>query len=211
MGGGLIAQTLLDLLPQFPAHYRLVLPWMAYLLVTNFAQVDRVRQQLVKSAARKLPAPRSHSVFRHPDFGDDLTALQIISQEPDGTEFEISLVDVFHCHGFGPIDYQPAIADVVAQWRYPAHPHSLALGGGDLVPDPLTRYFPLELRERKQDVQRESAHRSGRVELLRDCNKRNAARVEHLNHLGEVGKRAREPIDLVNDHHVDESPPDIFQ
>ena len=118
---------------------------------------------------------------------------------------------MFHCRGFGPIDYQPAIADVVAQWRYPAHPHSLALGGGDLVPDPLTRYFPLELRERKQDIQRESAHRSGRVELLRDCNKRNAARVEHLDHLGEVGKRAREAIDLVNDHHVDESPPDIFQ
>jgi hypothetical protein len=87
----------------------------------------------------------------------------------------------------------------------------LRLGGGDFVPDPLARYFPLELPERKQDIQREAAHRSGRVELLRDCNKRNAASVEHLDHLSEVGKRACEVIDFVNDHHVDECPPDIFQ
>jgi hypothetical protein len=80
MRGSLIAQESLDLLPQLPAHYRLVLPWMAFLLVTDFAQVDRVRQHLVQSAARELPASRSHAVFRHPDFGDDPAALQIAPQ-----------------------------------------------------------------------------------------------------------------------------------
>src|ERR1039457_2558362 len=74
-------------------------------------------------------------------------------------------------------------------WRHPAHPHSLALGGGDLVPDPLARYLALELRERQQDVERKSAHRGRRVELLGARNKRNAVRIEHLDHLGEVGER----------------------
>src|ERR1017187_4571655 len=147
MRGGLIAQSSLDLLPQLAAHYRLVLPWMAFLLVTDFAEVDRVRQHLVQSPARKLAASRSHTVFRHPDFGDDLAALQIVSQEPDGTEFEISLIDVFHRRGFSRVDHQLVIADVIAHRRHPAHPHSLALGGGDLVTDPLARYLPLELRE----------------------------------------------------------------
>ncbi len=36
--------------------------------------------------------------------------------------------------------------DVVAQRRHPAHPHALALGGGDFVSDPLARYLALELR-----------------------------------------------------------------
>src|ERR1019366_4473680 len=100
MRGGLIAQASLDLLPQLAAHYGLVLPRIAFLLVTDFAEVNRVRQQLVKSPARKLPASRSRAVFRHPDFGDDPVALQIAPQEPDGTEFEISLINVFHRLGF---------------------------------------------------------------------------------------------------------------
>jgi hypothetical protein len=142
MCGCLIAQSSLDLFPKVAADYWLVLPWMAFLLVGDFAEIDRVRQHLVQSPARKLPASRSHAFFRHPDFGDDPATLQIVSQEPDGTECQISLMDVFHRRGFGAIDHQSAIADVVSQWRHPAHPHSLALGGGDLVPDPLARYFP---------------------------------------------------------------------
>src|ERR1019366_10543829 len=64
MRGGLIAQVLLDLLPELAAHYWLVLPRMAFLFVANFAQVDRVRQHLVQSAARKLPASRADTGFR---------------------------------------------------------------------------------------------------------------------------------------------------
>src|SRR5208282_6802928 len=100
MRGGLIAQASLDFFPQLAAHDRLVLPWMAFLLVTDFTEVDRVRQHLVQSPARKLPASRSHAAFRHPNFGDDPAALQIAPQEPDGTELEISLINVFNGRGF---------------------------------------------------------------------------------------------------------------
>jgi hypothetical protein len=69
------------------------------------------------------------------------------SQEPDGTEFEITFIEVFHRRGFSPVDYQLAIANVITQRRNAAHPHSLALGGGDLVTNPLARYLTLELGE----------------------------------------------------------------
>ncbi len=48
-------------------------------------------------------------------------------------------------------------------------------------------------------------------ELLSDRDERNAVRVEHLDHLREVGERSSQPVDLVDDHYVDKSPPDIFQ
>ncbi len=35
--------------------------------------------------------------------------------------------------------------------------------------------------------------------------------VEQLNQLGEVGKRPRQPVDLVDDDHVDLASPDIVQ
>ena len=36
-------------------------------------------------------------------------------------------------------------------------------------------------------------------------------RVEEFNQLGEVGERARQPVDLVDDDHVDSSRPSIVQ
>jgi hypothetical protein len=37
------------------------------------------------------------------------------------------------------------------------------------------------------------------------------ARIEHLDHLREVGQRAREPIDLVDHHYIDETFADICE
>ena len=101
--------------------------------------------------------------------------------------------------------------DVVAQRWHTAHPHALALGGGDLVPDPLARYLALELCEGQQDVECKASHRSRGVELLRDSYEGDAVRIEQFDHLGEVGERAGQAIDFVDDHHVDPSAPDIFQ
>jgi hypothetical protein len=44
-------------------------------------------------------------------------------------------------------DVQGAVLDPVAQRDHAAHPHSLLLRGGDLVPDPLACDLPLELGE----------------------------------------------------------------
>jgi len=42
-------------------------------------------------------------------------------------------------------------------------------------------------------------------------NERRIVRIEHLDHLGEVGKRPREPIDLVHDNDVHPSDADLVQ
>ena len=46
-------------------------------------------------------------------------------------------------------------------------------------------------------------HRGGRVELLSDRDERHALGVEDLDDLGEVGQRAGQPVDLVDDDDVD--------
>ena len=50
------AQPSLDPFPKLAADYRLVLPRMAFLLVTDLAHVDWVGEQVVKRSARKLLA-----------------------------------------------------------------------------------------------------------------------------------------------------------
>ena len=78
-----------------------------------------------------------------------------------------------------PVEHLPLVADLpdvnralenrverasIPERHNASHPH--ALGGSDLVADPLAGDFPLELREGQQQVQREPPHGAGGVELL---------------------------------------------
>src|ERR1039458_8954729 len=49
----LIAQPLLNPIPERAAHYRLVLPRIAFLLVADLAPIDRIWEQVVKRSARE--------------------------------------------------------------------------------------------------------------------------------------------------------------
>ncbi len=55
---------------------------------------------------------------------------------------------------------------LVAERDQTTHPHSLLLGGGDLVADPLARHLALELGEGQQDIERQASHRARGIELL---------------------------------------------
>jgi hypothetical protein len=77
------------------------------------------------------------------------------------------------------------------------------LRGGDLVADALAGYLALELGEGQQHIEGQPSHRGRRVELLRDRHERHALGIEDLDDLGEVGKRAGQPVDLVDDHDID--------
>src|SRR6516225_2453411 len=67
----------------------------------------------------------------------------------------------------------------------------------------------LELRKGQQHVQRQATHRGRRVELLRDRDKGGVPRIEDLDDLGKIGKRAGQPVDLVDDDDVDPPRRDI--
>jgi len=81
----------------------------------------------------------------------------------------------------------------------------------DLVADPLGRQLALELGKGQQNVEGQPAHRGRGVELLGDRDERDRLGVEGLDQLGEVGKRAGQPVDLVDDNDVDPSGIDIPQ
>jgi hypothetical protein len=56
---------------------------------------------------------------------------------------------------------------------------------------------------------REPAHAGGGVEGLGDRHEGHAVLVEQLDQLGEVGERAGETVDLIDDHDADIAGPDI--
>src|ERR1700733_3438847 len=102
-------------------------------------------------------------------------------------------------------DMQRAVLDPVAQREHAAHPHPLLLRSGDLVPDPLARDLPLELGEGQQHIERQPSHARRGVERLGHRDEGDAMGIERLDQLGEVGERAGQPIDLIDDDHVDPS------
>ena len=109
------------------------------------------------------------------------------------------------------IDGDLSVLGVVAERGHAADPKPLALGGGDLVPDPLGGDLALELGKGQQHIERQPPHRGGGVELLGDRDERHAVPVEQLDELGEVGQRAGQPVDLVDDDDIDLSGADIVQ
>lgn len=60
-------------------------------------------------------------------------------------------------------------------------------GGRDLVPDPFTRHFAFELGEGQQHIERQPSHGGSCIKLLGDRHEGHIARVEDLDHFGEVG------------------------
>src|SRR5260370_30922248 len=112
---------------------------------------------------------------------------------------------------FRLIDYQTPIAPVIAERHDAAHPEPLLLGGGNLVADALAGHFALELSEGEQHIERQPPHRAGGIELLGHRHERHAVGVEDLDHLGEVGERAGQPVDLVYHHYIDQLVTNVVQ
>ena len=63
--------------------------------------------------------------------------------------------------------------------------------------------------EGQQNVQGQTSHRRCRVELLRDRNKGRTSRIEDLDDLDKIGKRAGQPVDLVDDDGIDPTRRDV--
>ena len=102
-------------------------------------------------------------------------------------------------------DLQGAILDPVAQRDHASHPHSLLLRSGDLISDPLPCDLPLEPGERQQRVKGQTSHAGRSVERLGHRDEGDVMLVECLDQFGEVSERACQPIDFINDDHVNPS------
>jgi len=156
------------LLPQLPAHPPArACPGWRFLLVADFAQVrlDSTASGKEPRAKTALPSPSAPTVFfRHPDFGDDLLAPQSNRFLRSRTENRVPDYRSLDCVSQSWLSVRLTTSrrswDVVAQRWHTAHPHALALRGGDLVPDSARPFtLALELREGQQDVECKASHR----------------------------------------------------
>jgi hypothetical protein len=81
-------------------------------------------------------------------FAPDPGIGKLVPQSMHRFQHEIALVDVDNDSGFGFVDDELAVFDVVSERRHATHPQALFLRGGDLVADPFTDDLALELGER---------------------------------------------------------------
>ncbi|KRH78602.1 hypothetical protein FERRO_15930 [Ferrovum sp. JA12] len=191
------------LVPQLSVDDRWMLGLVPLLLVAQFTEVGPVVEQLVDQPLVDRLAVSGLAVLRGPRLGRHAVELQLLEQHRAGAQFNEALEDVPDELGLTFVGHQSAVLDVVTEGRHAAHPHALALTGGDLVADALAGDLALELCEGQQDVQHQPPHRRGGVELLGDRHERHAIALEHLDHLGEVREAARQAVDLVDDDHID--------
>ena len=172
-------------------------------LVDDLADVKVVLEEGVEGPARDgLSAGLvAHGVDAH--LADDAGRIQMGLECADGAEFPVVREDVADGLGLFGIDHQGAVLGVVAERHIPTHPQAFLLGGGNLVANALPRDFAFELGEGQQHIQGQASHGCRGVELLGDGDERGGAGIEALNHLGEVGEGAGQPVDLVDDDHLD--------
>ena len=129
----------------------------------------------------------------------EITPAKVEDQPVDAAEFQIAPEYGPNLFRFLSTIEKLAILEFVAKRHHATDPEPFALGGGDLVADALGRDLALELGEGQQHVERQTPHRGGGVELLGDRDEGHTMGIEQLHQLGEVGQRAGEPVDLVDD------------
>ena len=191
----------MDLVPGVLRDDPLVLARIAGPLVDGFAQIDPVLQEPMQEPLGDDPAL----------LGRDPAITQIPQHDRCRTALCELVEDVANVGSFGVVHHQLAGLHVVSQWRAAPHPHALGAGRRNLVANALAGHFALELGEGQQHVERQAAHAVCRVERLGDRHERHLIAVEHLDQLGKVHERARQAVDLVDHHDIDQSVFDVRQ
>src|ERR1700674_4177625 len=102
-------------------------------LVLNLPYIKRVRQDLVKVAARKGQTADRSTAGRRIWLGREIEASKFSLSQLDVFEFQKQVKDRPDGHGLGFIDSEGAVLAVVADGYPASHPHSLLLGCRDLV------------------------------------------------------------------------------
>ena len=176
-------------------------PAIARALVHRLADVGAVVQHPVEEVlAHGVAARRPDPALRH-----------LPRQFRGGADFEEAGEDPADVPRFLLVDHQLPVLRLVAVGRGAAHEDALHAAGPDLVADALRRHLALELGEGQQDVEGQAPHGGGGVEALGDADEGDVVAVEHLDQLREVHQRARQAVDLVDHHHVDQSVLDVGQ
>src|SRR6266849_10723263 len=125
--------------------------------VLDLSYIKRVRQDFVDVTAGKGQTPDRSSARGRIGFGPELEAHELGLDPLNVFEFQKQIKDGSDGQGLGFIDGESPVLSVVADGYPASHPHSLLFGCGDLVADPLTREFALELRKGQKNIEGQAA------------------------------------------------------
>src|SRR5215211_5200659 len=190
---------------------RLVLATVNVTAVDHLADIEPVLEQM-RERPHPERAPTDGAAIRAlPRLAADAAPVEVVRQPTDRAKRKIALKDGADSRGFGRHHHDLLIHRRVAERDRPPDPDALAFGGRDLVAYPLPDQLPLELGKGQQHVQREPPHAGAGVERLGHRHERDRVHLEQLDQLGEIGERARQPVDLVHHHEVDPAGPNIAQ
>src|ERR1700731_4012154 len=125
----------------------------------------------------------------------------------------VKFEDLSNPNGFFLVDDQPPSSgiDVIAEHGCSPHPLSLAPCRRHLVAGALADDLPLKLGKGEQNIEREAAKRSGRVELLRYRNEGNRSLIELVHQPGEIEKRTAQAVNLIYNHAIEATLFDVFE
>jgi len=142
--GSSFVEHLLDSLPRRSLDYRLMLTGMADSFVTDLTHVNRVGQHLIERSSPEPNSARPRAGSRHTLLSKQSTCGLVLPDPADGFELDVKLKDQSHGLSFFRVNYQMAIADVIAEWYRASHPHPLLLRSRDLVADAFAGHFAFE-------------------------------------------------------------------
>ena len=193
-------QNCLDLLPGLHVHNGFVLAFVGGSLEHYLARVDGIGQQSKERAlVERLPAALL-ALAGYPPLVVPASALKLLRREEKRLQFQVKLEDRPDPRGLLGVDFQAAAAlgHVVAQDRHAADPFAFSARGPHLVLGPLGDDLAFELGEGEQDVQGQSAHGVGGVELLGDRDEAHAVAIEDFHKAREVEQGAAEAVHFVD-------------
>src|SRR5262249_46943472 len=200
-----VAQQSVHLLPERGVEYSVVFTVVDVLLVPYLAEVGHVGQQFVQARFGKGFAPALATFARDPALVDPAALGQVVDYGRERLAPQVQLIHGADAFRLGVVHDELARpwVDVVTEHGHTSGPLSLAPRGGDLIARAFGDDLALELGKRQQHVEHQTAHGGRRVELLGHRHKGDPVLVEGLHHLGEIEKRAAEPVHFVDDNAVD--------
>ena len=211
----ILFQLLLDRVEHRGFDDGFMLSLVEQILVANQAGVQGIGQQRIDRAFIEGFSTARKAAFRLPLFVQPTTLVDVLDDREQGPEFLVEREDTSDPDRFFGIDDQLGACagsiDIVAKDRDTTGPFPFSALGSDFVADPLADDLSLELGKGQQDIQRQPAHRVGRVELLGYRDEGNTVFIERFHDPGEVHERAAKSIDFVDHHAIDLSAFDVFE
>ena len=150
--------------------------------------VDHVGEQVVQIVLGDRLSARLPAFACRPCLHPPPAAVEFFHHRDQRAQLEVERENLPHALRLFLIHHQGAAlrGNIIAKDGIAAHPLSFAPRGGHLVVRALRDHLPLELGKREQDIQRQPAEGSGRIELLGYRHKCRVVLVEDLDDPGEV-------------------------